>query len=308
MTTSAHSGPTGLFVGHVTHDRFGAQTVPGGSAWFAAQTWRGLGGAARLVTTVGTDFAVPEAFEGLAADVVRAGRTTVFHNRYEGDGPRVQWIEAAAPPVAPERLASAGPGAAASLATPPAAAFLAPVFGEVDLAPWTAAARAAGAALVAIGVQGWLKTAGPPIPGEAAARRVVPHVWAPSPAALDGVSVAVLSEDDLRGQGDLLERLRAALPLVALTHGREGATIFEGGFERGRTTRIAAFPTTEVDPTGAGDTFAAGFLFGLAEGRPPVEAARVGAAAASLIVEARGGAALPRMGAAFDRVAGVALR
>jgi sugar/nucleoside kinase (ribokinase family) len=285
----------GLFVGHVTHDRFGRETVAGGSAWFAAQTWRRLGGAARLVTTVGADFrADAEAFAGVAADVRREGRTTVFHNRYEGSGPRVQWIEAAAPPVTADRLPAAWRGGDVAVA------FLAPVFGEVDAAAW---ARATGARVVALGVQGWLKTAGPLVPGEGAARRVVPRVWTPSPAELDGVTVAVLSDDDLRGQGDLLATLRAAVPLVALTHGRDGATLFE----RHRTTALAAFPTTEVDPTGAGDTFAAGLLFGLAAGRDPVEAARLGAAAASIIVEAQGGRALGRMAAAPERVAGVAL-
>jgi len=290
--TGERPSPIGLFVGHVTHDRFGARTVAGGSAWFAAQTWRRLGGAARLVTTVGTDFrADAEAFAGVEADVRREGRTTVFHNRYEGAGPRVQWIEAAAPPVTPDRLPQGWRGADV--------AFLAPVFGEVDAATW---AQATGARVVALGVQGWIKTAGAPVEGESDARRVVPRVWEPSRAELAGVTVAVLSDDDLRGQGELLARLRAALPLVALTHGREGATLFEAG---GRTTHVGTYPTTEVDPTGAGDTFAAGLLLGLAEGREPVEAARLGAATASIIVEAQGGAALERMEAARERVARV---
>lgn len=286
-------GPSGLFVGHTTHDRFDGATVAGGSAWFAARTWRGLGGTARLLTAVGADFRVADAFEGLTVDVARGGTTTVFHNRYEGDGPRVQWIEAAAPPVETGRTGAASPGAAV--------AFLAPVFGEVDLGSWK---DATGADLVAIGVQGWIKQAGPPIPGEAQARRVVVRPWAPSPADLAGVAVAVLSDDDLRGQADLLARLLAAVPVVALTHGRDGATVFD----HGRQTTVAAFPTVEVDPTGAGDTFAAGFLFGLAEGRDPVQAARLGAATASIIVEAQGGSALTRVGEAFGRVAGVRVR
>jgi sugar/nucleoside kinase (ribokinase family) len=45
-----------------------------------------------------------------------------------------------------------------------------------------------------------------------------------------------------------------------------------------------AFPQAEVDPTGAGDTFATGFLIRLHETGDVGEAARFGAAAASLSV------------------------
>ena len=60
-----------------------------------------------------------------------------------------------------------------------------------------------------------------------------------------------------------------------------------------------------MDPTGAGDVFAAAFLLALARGDDPVDAARLGAAAASIVVEGRGGDALPRLGETWARVAGV---
>jgi sugar/nucleoside kinase (ribokinase family) len=110
--------------------------------------------------------------------------------------------------------------------------------------------------------------------------------------------VVVLSEDDLRGQGNLLERLVAAVPVVAFTRGARGCDIIM----RGHTTRVGVFPVEEVDPTGAGDVFAAGFLFAMAQGTPPAEAARLGAAAASFVVEAPGGTALPRVRDAFARM------
>jgi sugar/nucleoside kinase (ribokinase family) len=113
--------------------------------------------------------------------------------------------------------------------------------------------------------------------------------------------VVILGEDDVRGQGDLVARLARAVPLVAFTLGAQGCALLE----RGRTRRVGAFPTREVDPTGAGDVFAAGLLFALAGGAEPVEAARLGAAAASFVVEGVGGAELGRVGGAFSRVAGV---
>ena len=60
-----------------------------------------------------------------------------------------------------------------------------------------------------------------------------------------------------------------------------------------------------MDPTGAGDVFAAAMLLALARGDDPVSAARLGAAAASIVVEGRGGETLARVGEAWERVARV---
>jgi hypothetical protein len=62
-----------------------------------------------------------------------------------------------------------------------------------------------------------------------------------------------VGEDDLRGQGDLVARLAAVVPIVVFTAARR----LRG--DRGRPARPrGVFPTREVDPTGAGDVFAAG--------------------------------------------------
>jgi sugar/nucleoside kinase (ribokinase family) len=128
---------------------------------------------------------------------------------------------------------------------------------------------------------------------------VVQKRWAVDAAALRGVGAVAVGEEDLVDQGDLLDRLVAAVPIVAFTHGKRGCEVIV----RGKTSRVGVFATSEVDPTGAGDTFAAGFFFGLARGDAPVDAARLGAAAASIVVEARGGESLARVGEAHARAA-----
>jgi 1D-myo-inositol 3-kinase len=276
------TAPRIVVVGHVTHDRYGDDIVPGGCAFYAARTQRALGAEVHLVTTVGTNFACEDAFAGLAVDVTRAGATTLFTNLYPPGGIRVQRIEAMAPPVAPP-------------AELPEAALvhLAPVMQDVDLATWLAAA---GGRPVAIAIQGWIKDRGP---GET----VVQTPWQIDGALLARVSFAACGEEDLVQQGDLLDRLCRHVPVVAFTHGKRGCDVIVGG----RTTRVGIYPrAAEVDPTGAGDTFAAGFFFGLAQGREPVEAARLGAAAASIVVEGRGGETLPRVGEAWGRLAEIA--
>jgi 1D-myo-inositol 3-kinase len=270
--------PVALAVGHVTLDRTARGLVPGGSAYYASRSFAALGARARAFTAAGADFPA-EALAGVEATIAAADRTTRFENAHGRDGRRSQRVEAAAPPLRPESLPAAWREADVLL--------LAPVLGEVDLRPW---ARAVHARVAAIGVQGWVRAVRPD-------GAVVQPRWDPDPADLAGVGAAVLGEDDLAGQGDLVARLAAVVPIVVFTHGAHGCDVIE----RGRTRRVGVYPTREVDPTGAGDVFSAGLLLGLARGLGAVEAARLGAAAASVVVEGLAGDALPRVGEAWER-------
>ena len=64
-----------ITVGHVTHDRYGDDIVPGGCAFYGALTQHGLGAQVHLVTAVGDDFACDDALAGLSCDVQRGGVT-----------------------------------------------------------------------------------------------------------------------------------------------------------------------------------------------------------------------------------------
>ena len=80
---------------------------------------------------------------------------------------------------------------------------------------------------------------------------------------------------------DALQLARAAAELVVLTRSGAGSVIVRGGefhvVEARKVERV-------VDATGAGDLFAAGFLYGLTHGKPLVEAARLGSLAAAEII------------------------
>jgi sugar/nucleoside kinase (ribokinase family) len=59
--------------------------------------------------------------------------------------------------------------------------------------------------------------------------------------------------------------------------------------DRGQTVRVSGFKSTkELDPTGAGDTFRAGFITGLIEGKELPEALKQGNALASFTIESYG--------------------
>jgi sugar/nucleoside kinase (ribokinase family) len=57
-----------------------------------------------------------------------------------------------------------------------------------------------------------------------------------------------------------------------------------------------------VDPTGAGDVFAAAFLVALAKREPPLAAGVVAACAASIAVEGHGPSALAGLGRLGERI------
>jgi adenosine kinase len=84
-----------------------------------------------------------------------------------------------------------------------------------------------------------------------------------------------LSEDELAGR----------VAAVIVTRGAEGSTVFEGG-ERVDVPAVKA--ERVVDPTGCGDAFRAGLLFGLERGLPLATAARIGSVMGTLAVEQRG--------------------
>jgi sugar/nucleoside kinase (ribokinase family) len=76
--------------------------------------------------------------------------------------------------------------------------------------------------------------------------------------------------------------LREDAKLAVVTRSEKGCLIVE----REQTRAVQAFPVKRVvDTTGAGDLFAAGFLFGLARGAELTTAARLGALAAAEVIQ-----------------------
>jgi sugar/nucleoside kinase (ribokinase family) len=88
----------------------------------------------------------------------------------------------------------------------------------------------------------------------------------------------------LAGSDELDAAIAAFAPKVELllvTRGEKGAL----AVERGRRVEVPAEPVeTVVDTTGAGDLFAAGFLLGVARGRPLEQCLRMGAIAAAEVI------------------------
>ena len=72
---------------------------------------------------------------------------------------------------------------------------------------------------------------------------------------------------------------------MALTRGGQGSELHIAG----AVHQVPVAPARElVDPTGAGDAYIAGLLAGLRAGREPQVAARMGALAATYVIEQQG--------------------
>ena len=83
---------------------------------------------------------------------------------------------------------------------------------------------------------------------------------------------------------DCVSDAAALAPMVVMKMGDKGCMV---GWEKHCET-VPALHVKAVDTTGAGDAFAAGFLFGRLEGASPVDCARLANAVAARIVSVEG--------------------
>jgi len=81
------------------------------------------------------------------------------------------------------------------------------------------------------------------------------------------------------------EFLKRGVHIVALKQGKQGSTIFTPH----KCLYISPFEVEEIDPTGAGDCYDAGFIFGLLKGWELEEIGRFSNAVGALAVTKRGG-------------------
>jgi len=259
-----------LAIGHVARDEFEGEPTwrLGGTALYAAATAARLGTATALVTRVGP--AEKPALEercaqlGIAVHALPSATTTTFAFRYV-DGRRYLRLRSRARAIAPSDVPAEWRGARAVV--------LGSVAHELDRSLFGTTSPTA-TVLVA---QGYLRE-------WAADGAIRPREWEDADEIVPLVSAVVISEDDVAG--DLSAPRRWA------RNGRVYVTLAERGvlvLERGSETTIPGYRAERVvDPTGAGDAFAAGLAIALGDGRPPDDCARFANAVASFAVEGVG--------------------
>lgn len=259
--------PDFIVAGHIVKDLTNDGWRPGGSVVYAVSQAKLLGRSVGAVTCCASNVNPEAIVPGVDWLVIDDPHTTTFANRYSEAG-REQLLLSTALPIGVDAIPEAWREAPIVL--------LAPVFHDIhDNVPSQLPRRGT---LLGLGAQGWLRRR----EGE----RVLPGSFEPRPSWLAG-DVVFVSEEDIE-EPEAVGAWQERVPVVVLTRARSGATVWDA---RGRHD-IPAFDTNEVDPTGAGDVFAAAFLIRLQETSDAVTAARFASAAAAISVTAIGPAGI----------------
>jgi len=277
--------PDYLVIGHVTRDvQKDGSILPGGTVTYAALTARNLGRRVAVVTSHAGDIDLEEVFQGIEVASCPAESTTTFENVYL-NGTRQQYVRAVAAPLGPEHIPSEWRDVPL--------VHLGPLVREV--APELV--DAFPSALIGVTPQGWMRRWD-------ASGWVRTAPWAEAERILARANVLILSEEDTGGDRPRLESYLSMAQLAVVTDGRHGAVVTTTA----GTRSLPAYEIQEVDPTGAGDVFAAAYLTALSEDADPYRAASFANAVASFSVEARGLEGIPTLAQVKERMAHGTLR
>jgi hypothetical protein len=274
--TGQHGPPDFLVVGHLVQDKVAEGYRLGGTAAYASLTAHRLGLRTAILTRVASDLDLSSLPPDIEVHRLPSSQTTVFENIYSG-GRRTQYVWTRAEPIVADDVSPELRAARIVL--------LGPVVAEVE----EEVARCFPHSLLAISCQGWLRT----VAADGRVGQLSPRQWRPSASGglLRHSQALFVSEEDLppAETEETLARWAAQVPILLFTRGYRGARL---SWNR-RWQQVPSFPTREVDPTGAGDVFAAAFLARYLEMDDVAQASLFAAAAAAVSVEAVGTAGVP---------------
>ncbi len=284
------AAPDFLVIGHLVQDLTDepGEWRLGGAAAYASLLARNFGLRTAVLTSCANDLPLTALLPDIDARVVPAPATTQMRNVYSGaDSRRTQRV--------PQRAAGLTPNDLPDEWRDARIVLLGPVAGEVDPA---LAAAFSPETLIGAGAQGWLREI-----GADEVVRPIPYDRWHAPPLLQHVRALFLSDEDLRAEDApaALAEWSALVDVLAFTRGGGGADVYSGDDWRS----VEAFAAEPTDLTGAGDVFAAAFLIRYADTGDPWEAARWGAAAASLVIEGPGVDAVPTREAVEARLGAV---
>ena len=266
-----HSEKTYLLIGTVTKDLLpdGGYTI-GGTVTYAGAMAKRLGWRPVIVTAAAADFVPPDCLADAEWRIAPSPATTTFVNEYTPQGRR-QTIGPIARSIEVDDI--------------PPQYYRTPI---VHICPLAQDIKPAvidlfDSSLLATTLQGWLRQWN---------RQGIVSLgdWRQICDLIPKFDAAVLSDEDIQYRLPIAEVLAAKAPVLAVTQGPEGCTIFSG------QTRFTSppRPSSPVDPTGAGDVFAAAFFIRYYETGSLPQAARFANVAASMAIERPGPAGVPR--------------
>lgn len=238
-----------LLIGHVAVDLTPSGKQLGGTVSYAALTAKAMGLQVGIVTSAGED-APLSLLDGVQILNLPTEQSTIFENVKTEHG-RKQTLHYQATKISFEHVPQIWRDAAI--------VHLAPIAQEVD----PVLVGQFPASWVGVTPQGWMR-------GWDEKGSVFATTWENSEQVLGQVGGVVMSLEDINHDLELGEWLAHHARLLCLTEGEEGAVLHWHGDRR----RYRPIKVEEVDATGAGDIFAAGFFSRLHQTKDPWEAAR----------------------------------
>lgn len=231
-----------LVIGHVSLDITPDGIKPGGTVTFAARTAQALGYRPAVLTSVAQDLELETFLPDIPIRNIPAIETTTFRNTYT-DGRRRQEISATAGQIRPAHVPSAWQRAPI--------VHLGPIVGEIDTSIVTRFSNS----LLGVTPQGWYRRWDEQ-------GRVFIEEWPEASSVLPQAAAVIMSLEDLIDPG-AADDLRRQTSILVLTEQDGGCTVFC----RGEKRHFDAPSVDEVNPTGAGDTFAAAYFIRLHQNR-----------------------------------------
>ena len=257
-------------------DRAAGAWAPGGPSLYSAHTARCLGADVTLVTRLPAGYP-REALAGLDVRALPADDCPRFENTYDRAGKRRQLLLAPGEPLALD-----GPLPRSD------AVLLAPAYHELQAMP------AFETRVVAAALQGAFRAADE----GGLVRPVADPVAAARPLVFPG-TYALFSDEDVARPGAAAASLAAFGVTVIVTRGSAGASVYRPGAP---PREFRGCTATVVDPTGAGDVFAAAFVVRMVETGDVDAACEFANAAGAVSVESSGLAGVPQRARVEERM------
>jgi len=254
-----------LAIGHCCHDRVGDDNILGGTVSYSSMLAQKLGADSSMLTSFGDDFLFEKEFatRDITVHNIPAEKTTVFENIYVDDSRR-QTILARAEDITDTDYKK--------LDDNYDIVQLSPIADEIDSSLITQVNE--GQLCIAT-PQGWLRQWGGG--GEVSYK---PIDW----SQLSQLDVVIISEEDVPDLKASLSDIERAVKTLIVTKGTDGAVVYANKVE----AHFPAYPASVIDPTGAGDTFATGFIIRYAQTKELVESMIFANCLASICVEHKG--------------------
>lgn len=228
-----------LLIGHGTADLRDGGRVLGGTVSYAAPIVQRFGHKVGILTSAAKDEPLLEPLHTHAElTIIPAEKTTTFENIYTPSG-RVQVLHGVASSLKLEMLPASWREAKL--------VHLAPLVNDVDFA----FANAFPNATVLVTPQGYMRQWGDD--GHVHFKPFLDKTF------LGQIDILVLSKQDIAAAPELEYEFPKYTKHVVVTDGERGGNYYHNG----EVYHYDSYPVTEVDPTGAGDAFAASLLSSL---------------------------------------------